>query len=239
MDAINTSLERSDSVVTTFPSSDSIPQKRSGSPPMNPKKKERRRFLGSKPQALRLPLTINPSSSSHGIDYRVTSLDPIGERMVSDTDTFAPADATSQAVIRRSQTSPSQYRPILKEDQGGTCMVAHQVDPLFALVTIKSTERKNARNLHPTDHPNVVNLLAFYDIDATTYLVYECMDISLAEVQASPNRCFEAFELAAICTEVSTQSVVEVPIVYLRHADTRRTTIHPQYTTSRLYNYKS
>jgi hypothetical protein len=101
MDVINTSLERSDSIVITFPSSDSILQKRSGSPLMNPKKKERRRFLGSKPQALRLPLTINPSSSSRRIDYRVTSLDPIGERIVSDTDTFAPADATSQAVIRR------------------------------------------------------------------------------------------------------------------------------------------
>jgi serine/threonine protein kinase len=57
-------------------------------------------------------------------------------------------------------------------------------------------------HLSTTRHPNLVNLLAFFEHDHAINLVYECMQVSLSHIQVSPYSSFAEYELAAICKEV-------------------------------------
>ena len=62
--------------------------------------------------------------------------------------------------------------------------------------------------LNTTHHANLVNLLAFFEHDGAINLVYECMQVSLLQLQASPYNAFVEYELAAICKEVLPEMVI-------------------------------
>ncbi|KAF2812827.1 kinase-like protein, partial [Mytilinidion resinicola] len=98
-----------------------------------------------------------------------------------------------------------KYQRVLEEDQGGPSTVAFRKDSTFPIVVVKSylaTDSSKVQDVFRTRHPNIVNVLdAFYE-DDTTYIVYEYMTRSIAEVQATPLGKFEEFEIAAICKEV-------------------------------------
>ena len=102
-------------------------------------------------------------------------------------------------------TNSNDFRRIIAEYQAGEGIVAHRVDSQFPLVLLKKRAKPESDTeclLTTTHHPNLVNLLAFFENDGEIKLVYECMQVSLLQLQASPYNAFAEYELATICKEV-------------------------------------
>ena len=174
-----------DSIITTFPHSshyyeNTLPRKRRIP---SPGKVEKRRILHGRhtPPPLQ-PATHPPSRSQQR--HQLPSTPP--------------------ATQKESSADASQFKPIINENQAGDGTVAHRVDPKFPLVVLKKRAKSGSetRCLLTTCHPNLVNLLAFFEHDNVINLVYECMQVSLSHVQVSPYSSFAEYELAAICKEV-------------------------------------
>ena len=171
---------RSASIVTVFPHSDkfrALPQKR---PFALEGRKDRhapkRRFLNG---------AVNPPSLF--------------------ADRASPARADRLIEQRTGQSvCDAHYRDILEEDQAGECTIAYRLSDDFPVVAIKKRtfDQPHKGSLSPTCHENICNLLEFcYKDESTVWLVYECMTVSLSEIQACPISLQE-YELAAIITEV-------------------------------------
>ena len=102
-------------------------------------------------------------------------------------------------------TNANTFRRIIAENQAGEGIVAHRDNSKFPLVLLKKRTKPEADTeclLTTTHHANLVNLLAFFEHDDAINLVYECMQVSLLQLQASPYNAFVEYELAAICKEV-------------------------------------
>jgi len=68
----------------------------------------------------------------------------------------------------------------------------------------KYSDRKFLDRLHQCHHDNVVTLHTAYLDDETISLVYNVVDISLAEIQSTPLGSFADYQIAAICQKVIT-----------------------------------
>ena len=175
-----------DSIVTTFPHSShyykrTIPRKRRHS---TNGKVEKRRILHDQ----RPPPTVQPATHPPSRPQQRHEL-----------------PSTPSATQHESSADASQFKPIITEDQAGDGTVAHRVDSKFPLVLLKKRARSGSETECPlttTRHPNLVNLLAFFEHDDAINLVYECMQVSLSHIQVSPYSSFAEYELAAICKEV-------------------------------------
>ena len=103
-----------------------------------------------------------------------------------------------------SETVSQKYQCVLEEDQAGKCFVAYHKTPEFPLFAVKHRLREeNSGTVVLTHHPNVVSIHDVCVQNASVWIVYDCLTVSLAEIQASPVAPFEEYELAAICQEVS------------------------------------
>ena len=108
-------------------------------------------------------------------------------------------------------TNANTFRRIIAENQAGEGIVAHRDDSQFPLVLLKKRAKPESDIeclLNTTRHANLVNLLAFFERDGAINLVYECMQVSLLQLQASPYNAFVEYELAAICKEVLPDMVI-------------------------------
>ena len=108
-------------------------------------------------------------------------------------------------------TNANDFRRIIAEYQAGEGIVAHRDDSSFPLVLLKKRAKAQSDTeclLTSTHHPNLVNLLAFFEHDGAINLVYECMQVSLLQLQPSPYNAFVEYELAAICKEVLPDMVI-------------------------------
>jgi hypothetical protein len=175
-----------DSTVTTFPHSShyqepTLPRKRRNS---TTGKVEKRRILHGR----RTPPPLQPATHLPSCSQQRNEL-----------------PSTPPATQQETSADASQFRPIITEDQAGDGIVAHRVDSKFPLVLLKKRAKSGSEKEHPlttTRHPNLVNLLAFFEHDHAINLVYECMQVSLSHIQVSPHSSFAEYVLAAICKEV-------------------------------------
>lgn len=116
-----------------------------------------------------------------------------------------PPKVVQNTSTQNTSTNADQFRGIIAEYQAGEGIVAHRADAKFLLVLLKKKPRSRSDAKHrltSTDHPNLVNLLTFFEDDGVINLVYECMHVSLLQLQASPYNAFVEYEIAAICKEV-------------------------------------
>lgn len=179
-----------DSTITTFPRSShyrepTLPRKRRNS---TTGKVEKRRVL----QRRRTPPPLQP-------DTHPPSCFPPRHELPS----------TPPATQQDTSADASQFRPIIAEDQAGDGIVAHRVDSKFPLVLLKTRAKSESETeCTTTHHPNLVNLLAFFEHDHAINLVYECMQVSLSHLQVSPYSSFAEYELAAICKEVPPDLII-------------------------------
>ena len=97
------------------------------------------------------------------------------------------------------------FHKILVEEQDGKTVMAYKIDHRHQIVAIKEHKqfsKEPLKKLGSCAHDNVVELQrGFHEADSL-FLVYEWMDLSLAELQSAPSGTFESFQIAAICKEV-------------------------------------
>ena len=111
----------------------------------------------------------------------------------------------TQLVHSKSRTSYHEFMPL---DQAGPAVIAHDNMNNRVFVAIKRMKRANPEPLYrvpdfKSDH--LVNIRdMFLEGDHEIVIVYEQMDVSLRHVMAVTGGPLQAFEIAAICREVST-----------------------------------
>lgn len=116
---------------------------------------------------------------------------------------FSASSTTAQFV--RQEDPWLAYRRLLYEDQAGPSIIAHKAKPNFPVVAIKeraALPQERYQRLAPTAHRNLVNLHEAFVSESLIFLVYECVTVTLEELQASPLATLVEYEIAAICTEV-------------------------------------
>jgi hypothetical protein len=107
-----------------------------------------------------------------------------------------------------------KYRRFGKDNQAGSATIAYEMTPTHPVVAVKETggrDQAEAQDLIRTAHPNVVSLLDAFLSQEATYLIYECMDVDLVQVQGCPCGVLEDFEIAAVCKEVRTHDSASCP----------------------------
>lgn len=105
-----------------------------------------------------------------------------------------------------------EYLAILKGTHHGGVTIAHKQEishPLVAVKQLDSRDRSNIKNLVRCSHENVVYLYEVYDHGNRLYFMYECTDVSLSEIQATPYGDFAPYQIAAICQEVVVQMLAK------------------------------
>ena len=98
-----------------------------------------------------------------------------------------------------------EYLAILKEKQDGGAIIAHKQEishPLVAVKQLGCSNRTGVKNLVRCSHENIVHLYDVYVHSNSLYFMYECSDVSLSDIQATPYGDFATYQIAAICQEV-------------------------------------
>ncbi|KAL2048941.1 hypothetical protein ABVK25_010794 [Lepraria finkii] len=139
-----------------------------------------------------LPLKANPKSQQFSTGSR-----------------FPPRQKTSASPqgFTCQRGNPWQaYYAILKEDQdGGEFTIAHKKEVQHPVVAIKResyTDNSQIKRLTRCSHENIVSLYRAYFEEGSVYLIYECVDVSLAEIQSTPRGKLASYQIAAVCQEV-------------------------------------
>ncbi|KAL2049561.1 hypothetical protein ABVK25_010140 [Lepraria finkii] len=94
---------------------------------------------------------------------------------------------------------------ILKEDQGGQVTIAHKQEvehPMIAIRETKIAKSSCVESLAGCLHENIVSLFGAYIDNETIFFVYECMDVTLAEIQSTPYGGLASYQIAVVCKEV-------------------------------------
>ena len=99
-----------------------------------------------------------------------------------------------------------RYQPILIENQAGTATLAHGNNPSFPIVAIKCRKCSPEELRHVTQcrHENITAFTETYHHDDQIYFIYECVMMSLAEVQSTPCNDFAPYEIAAVSKAILT-----------------------------------
>lgn len=98
------------------------------------------------------------------------------------------------------------YYAILKEKQPCGIIIAHKQELTHPLVAIKQRDGQgtsNTKTLTRCCHENIVHLYEVYIHDTNLFFMYECTNVSLSEIQATPYGEFALYQIAAICQEVN------------------------------------
>ncbi len=98
------------------------------------------------------------------------------------------------------------YHEWVALDQAGPAVIGCDNTRAGILVAIKRVERNrqdNARCMPPFTSDHVVNVKAMYWEDHEITTVYKQMDVSLRQMTGTLSGQLKAFEIAAICKEVT------------------------------------
>jgi len=109
----------------------------------------------------------------------------------------------------------NEYQAILKESQDGGITIAHRqalIHPIIAVKEHACSDSQGIKNFVRCSHKNIMSLHEVYVHDERLYFIYECMDVSLAEIQATPYGEFAAFQIATICKEVGTLAFYRISV---------------------------
>jgi serine/threonine protein kinase len=143
-----------------------------------PRAKLKRKFERVVPPA-RLPLEVNPYSSQWSAKRLSTGF----------CENMSPW---------------KRYQQLTPCDQAGPAIIAYGKSVDFPIVTIKErriAESLDLKKLVKVQHDNIVNFIAAFH-ESSIWLVYECMNISLAQANCCSYGPLKEFEMAAICKEV-------------------------------------
>ena len=96
-----------------------------------------------------------------------------------------------------------EYLAILKGSHRNGVIIAHKQEISHPMVAVTQCDHSaNVKNLISCSSQNLVHLYEVYNHDDKLYFMYECMDISLCDIQATPYGDFAPYQIAAICQEV-------------------------------------
>lgn len=90
-----------------------------------------------------------------------------------------------------------------EEDEGST-IIAHKKELTHDVVALRKTTcpaGNGFTGLKRCTHPNIVTLHEIYADRDCLFFMYEQMDVTIAEVQASPVGNFAPYQIAAVCHE--------------------------------------
>ena len=138
-----------------------------------------------------IPLKVNPSSQQ----FLPTS------RFSKKTETVT---RKPNAILQNGNPWRTYYA-ILSEDQAGQVTVAYKNEiehPMFAIKEHVCKDSESVKQLVMCSHKNIVALYDAYLDNDSLYLIYECLQISLAEVQSTQYGDLATFQIAAVCREV-------------------------------------
>lgn len=111
--------------------------------------------------------------------------------------------------ICRPGTPWQNYNAVLTEIQADSIVLAQGCGEKHTIVAIKEVnagQDECVKRLRQYSHPNLVDLTEAFLADNTVYMVYEWMDISLADIQSTPCGRLVSFQIAAVCKEVCVRS---------------------------------
>ena len=152
-----------------------------------------------------LPLKANPKSQQFSTGSR-----------------FPPrqkASASPQGFTCQRGNPWQAYYAILKEDQdGGEVTLAYKKElqhPVVAIRRDSYTDSSHIKRLTRCSHENIVAFYRAYFEEGSVYLIYECVDVSLAEIQSTSHGKLASYQIAAVCQEVR---VVSAPIIPLKES---------------------
>ena len=169
-----------------------------------------RRFPGNvaREQATRFPIKVPAQASSH----QKRDLEPehvSGSKSVSPSPSkpqtvTAENHSFTQVVRNKSRTSYHTFMPL---DQAGPAVIArnNMEDRAFvAIKRVKRADRDPVKRVADFTSDHLVNIKdMFLEGDDDIVIVYEQMDVSLKHIVAVTGGPLQAFEIAAICKEVS------------------------------------
>lgn len=143
------------------------------------------------------------------------------KRPLDELDTVVRGTKQSVQRLQKRQATPGFSTPFSKEvaspwqdyqksfklNQAGYGLVVHAKNATFAegiLKEIRGYGNEKLSNVTSYSHKNLVQLQrAFYD-DGTVFLLYEMMDVTLAQIFSSPLGRLQLYEVAAFSQEILT-----------------------------------
>lgn len=146
---------------------------------------------------------------------------PRTKRHLDELDTLVRGTKQSVQRLQKRQATPDVSTPFSKEvaspwrdyqksfklNQAGHGLVVHAKNATFAegiLKEIRGYGKEKMSNVTSYSHKNLVRLQrAFYD-DGAIFLLYEMMDVTLAQIFSSPLGRLQLYEVAAFSQEILT-----------------------------------
>jgi serine/threonine protein kinase len=146
---------------------------------------------------------------------------PRNKRPLDELNTVVRDTKQSVQRLRKRQATPDVSKPFSKEvaspwqdyqksfklNQAGYGLVVHAKNATFAegvLKEIRGYGKEKLSKITSYSHKNLVKLQkAFYD-DGTVFLLYEMMDVTLAQIFSSPLGRLQLYEVAAFSQEILT-----------------------------------
>ena len=151
----------------------------------------------AKPPAL-LPLPVNTQSQQFSPQPRAqSSRFPKVNRAIESSPVYERSDPWLD------------FRKIFTEVQSGEVTVAHSNQAQHQIVAIRKlalTKGCVIAGIKKCLHKNLVKLHRCYLHEENLYFIYDFVEVNLAEIQATPLGDFEAYQIAAVCQEVSSYS---------------------------------
>lgn len=108
--------------------------------------------------------------------------------------------------LRKEVSNPwDRYQEIFKMKQAGPGHFVHSKDDTFSEMIVKEVKVHSQTwlsRLSASSHKNIVHLREALYHNSAIYFVYEVLDVSLAQVFATPLGRLKAYEVAAFCYEI-------------------------------------
>ena len=148
---------------------------------------------------------------------------PLPVKANPDSQRFSPPSRVSQGRVNSVQgqgfvchkgTPWQKYHAIIRDDQAGEVTVAHGQKPKHPIIAVKEQKCRDGdaiKRLCSCSHENIISLYEAYHEGEAVFFIYECMDVSLAEIQSTSHGNLLSFQIAAVCREVC-QYLVDVPL---------------------------
>jgi serine/threonine protein kinase len=112
----------------------------------------------------------------------------------------------SRKVFRKEAEDPwKRYRKVLQFDQAGPALLVHRNDDSFREFIVKEVKVHNKEwlsRVRDASHKNIVRLHEALYNDGAVFFFYEVMEVSLAQVFATPLGRLRHYEVAAFCFEL-------------------------------------
>ncbi|KAF5861167.1 hypothetical protein ETB97_000541 [Aspergillus alliaceus] len=100
----------------------------------------------------------------------------------------------------------SKYHRFWKSDQAGLATIAHENSIDHKIVAVKEVKQQASKRLISdllnAKHDNIVQLLDVFSSNSSVYLVYECLELSLFNIQAACREDFLEIDMAIIGKEI-------------------------------------